>query len=98
MILKRFRPANDNGDSGAAPVVTIPDQRPEQAYARSENLILPLRFARRLSGWSIPPRVVVSRSGSGRGVDEDADSSSGAGGDARSSLPSPSTSAIASED
>ena len=55
MILKRFAPANDNGDSGTAPVVTIPAHRPEQTYARSGNLILPLRFARRLAGWQISP-------------------------------------------
>ena len=70
MILKRSRPANDNGGEGDTPVVTIPENRPEQAYARSENLILPLRFARRLSGWSTPPRIVSRGPVSRGGVDD----------------------------
>lgn len=86
MILKRSRPANDNGGDGDTPVVTIPEHRPEQAYARSENLILPLRFARRLSGWSAPPRVASrAASGSAGGIDEDAHPS--AGGDRQIGLP-----------
>jgi hypothetical protein len=36
------------------PVVRVPKSRPEAAYAYSENLILPLRFARRLPEWARP--------------------------------------------
>jgi len=44
-------PANDNSVE-SAPTVNIPGDRAEHAYACSGNLILPLRFARRLAGWS----------------------------------------------
>jgi len=48
--------ANDNGsaiseDSSAARV-SVSGDRAEHAYACSGNLILPLRFARRLPGWT----------------------------------------------
>ena len=42
--------ANDN--AWEAPVVRRPAGRPEAAYARSANLILPLRFARKMPGWA----------------------------------------------
>ena len=42
--------ANDN--AWPPPVVRRPRGRPDAAYARSENLILPLRFARRLPEWA----------------------------------------------
>jgi hypothetical protein len=42
--------ANDN--AWQPPVVRRPRGRPEAAYALSENLILPLRFARRLPEWA----------------------------------------------
>jgi len=45
---------NDNDDDAAAdqrPVVTVPARGPEHAYARNGNLILPLRFARRMDAW-----------------------------------------------
>jgi hypothetical protein len=42
--------ANDN--PWEPPVVRTPAGRPEAAYARSENLILPLRFARQLPEWA----------------------------------------------
>jgi hypothetical protein len=52
-------PANDNGappeTRNQKPVVSVAGGRPEQAYACSGNLILPLRFARRLAGWQISP-------------------------------------------
>jgi hypothetical protein len=43
-------PSNDN--MWEPPVVRIPAGRPYAAYARTENLILPARFARRLPEWS----------------------------------------------
>jgi hypothetical protein len=55
-------PANDNAVTVRAeessspapetPVVSVPADRAEHAYACSGNLILPLRFAQRLPGWS----------------------------------------------
>ncbi len=44
-------PANDNQFRFGAPVVRAPRRRPRALYARSDNLILPLRFAERLPGW-----------------------------------------------
>jgi hypothetical protein len=47
--------ANGNSGAGAAdqrPVVVIPPRRPDRTYARRGNLILPLRFARRMAGWN----------------------------------------------
>ncbi len=61
MIRLDVPPANDNGAPAAgtraddAPVVSIPGDRVEHTYACSGNLILPLRFARRLPGWQLPP-------------------------------------------
>lgn len=43
-------PSNDN--AWEAPVVRIPPGRPYAAYARTQNLILPARFARRMPEWS----------------------------------------------
>jgi hypothetical protein len=47
----RMPPAS-NDNAWEPPVVRIPAGRPYAAYARSENLILPARFARRLPEWS----------------------------------------------
>jgi hypothetical protein len=49
------RPGNDNNDSGAAPepaVVRRLRRRPHATYASSGNVILPLKFAERMPGWS----------------------------------------------
>jgi len=43
--------ANDNAYFVGAPVVRTPRGRSDATYARSENVILPLRFARRMPGW-----------------------------------------------
>jgi hypothetical protein len=45
------RPANDNASATDKPVVRAPRLRPDATYARSENVILPLRFALRMAGW-----------------------------------------------
>jgi hypothetical protein len=51
MRLRTSEPtANDN--AWEPPVVRRPAGRPEAAYARSANLILPLRFARQMPGWA----------------------------------------------
>lgn len=42
--------ANDNGWT-ERPVVRAPRRRKDETYARWENLILPMRFAVRMSGW-----------------------------------------------
>ena len=43
--------ANDNAYTMGKPVVRVPRGRAAATYARSENVILPLRFARRMTGW-----------------------------------------------
>lgn len=43
--------ANDNAYFAGAPVVRTPRCRSDATYARSENVILPLRFAQRMPGW-----------------------------------------------
>jgi hypothetical protein len=48
---KETSTANDN--AWEPPVVTFPRKKPESAYARSENIYLPLRFARRFPEWSL---------------------------------------------
>ena len=45
-------PDASNDNAWEAPVVRTPAGRPQSAYARSENLILPLRFARSLPEWA----------------------------------------------
>ena len=53
MINYRQSSANDNGiRDEERPIVAIPDDQPEHAYARRGNLILPLRFARRMPEWA----------------------------------------------
>jgi hypothetical protein len=47
--------ANDNGPPFEKPVVRTLRRRPEATYARSGNVILPLRFARRMTGWNVRP-------------------------------------------
>jgi hypothetical protein len=42
--------ANDNG--GERPVVRTPARRPDGTYASAANVLLPLRFARRMAEWS----------------------------------------------
>jgi hypothetical protein len=48
----RSAPPESNDNAWEPPVVCRPAGRPEIAYARSQNLILPLRFARRLPEWA----------------------------------------------
>jgi len=43
--------ANDNAYFVGTPVVRTARRRSDATYARSENVILPLRFARRMPGW-----------------------------------------------
>ncbi len=43
--------ANDNAYAMGRPVVRVPRGRADATYARSENVILPLKFAQRMSGW-----------------------------------------------
>jgi hypothetical protein len=47
--------ANDNAFSFGRPVVRILRRRPNATYARSGNVILPLRFAQRMAGWLDDP-------------------------------------------
>ena len=51
MRLRTEEPAS-NDNAWEPPVVRRPAGRPGAAYARSENLILPLRFARLLPEWA----------------------------------------------
>jgi hypothetical protein len=48
--------ANDNAYTTGRPVVHVPRGRADATYARSENVLLPLRFARRIAGWQAPAR------------------------------------------
>jgi hypothetical protein len=50
--------ANDNAYTTGKPVVRVPRGRADATYARSDNVLLPLRFARRMTGWH--PRVSSS--------------------------------------
>jgi hypothetical protein len=52
-------PANDNAYATGRPLVRVPRGRAEATYARSENVILPLRFAERMAGWQ--PRTGANR-------------------------------------
>ena len=45
--------ANDNAYATGRPVVRVPRGRSDATYARSENVILPLRFAQRMPGWQV---------------------------------------------
>jgi hypothetical protein len=47
--------ANDNAYFVGAPVVRTPRRRSDATYSRSENVILPLRFAQRMPGWQPGP-------------------------------------------
>jgi hypothetical protein len=47
--------ANDNAYAAGKPVVRIPRGRSDAIYARSDNVILPLRFAQRIPGWQPEP-------------------------------------------
>ena len=45
--------ANDNASTtDRPPAVRAPRGRPDLVYAQQENLLLPLRFARRMAGWN----------------------------------------------
>ena len=67
MIRLDVPPANDNGVAATVrraeetPVVSVPGDRAEHAYACSGNLILPLRFARRFPGWPAQEGKTVTR-------------------------------------
>ena len=73
MIRLDVPPANDNAVAPAArasapaprreetPVVSVPGDRAEHAYACAGNLILPLRFARRFPGWALHEEKSVTR-------------------------------------
>ena len=56
MTIGQAPAANDNAYATGKPVVRIPRGRADKTYARSENVILPLRFARRMAGWGAPAR------------------------------------------
>ncbi|HEX3695089.1 MAG TPA: hypothetical protein VH374_06835 [Polyangia bacterium] len=45
--------ANDNaGTTDEPPSVRTPKGRPASVYAQQGNVLLPLRFARRMAGWN----------------------------------------------
>jgi len=48
--------ANDNAYTTGKPIVRAPRGRVDATYARSENVLLPLRFARRMAGWQARDR------------------------------------------
>jgi hypothetical protein len=48
--------ANDNAYTTGRSVVRVPRGRADATYARSENVILPLRFAQRMTGWRAQAR------------------------------------------
>ncbi len=52
---------NDAPVPDERPVVVVPRGRPGSAYARSGNLLLPVRFARRMPEWNrpVPHRTFV---------------------------------------
>lgn len=51
-------PANDNAFHLGAPLVRTSRGRGRVIYARSENVLLPLRFAERMPGWRVRPAGV----------------------------------------
>jgi hypothetical protein len=51
MRLRTSEPVS-NDNAWEPPVIHRPAGRPEAAYARTQNLILPLRFARLLPEWA----------------------------------------------
>ena len=51
MTIRDAPAANDNAYTTGRPVVRVPRGRADRTYARSENVILPLRFAERMTGW-----------------------------------------------
>jgi hypothetical protein len=52
MIEPHTQIANDNAAiDEQRPVVTVPEDRPDHAYARRGNLLLPLRFAHLMPEW-----------------------------------------------
>jgi hypothetical protein len=55
MTINSTPAANDNAYFVGAPVVRTPRRRSDATYARSENVILPLRFAERMPGWQPRP-------------------------------------------
>jgi hypothetical protein len=51
MTISDASAANDNAYTAGKPVVRVARGRADATYARSENVILPLRFAQRMDGW-----------------------------------------------
>jgi hypothetical protein len=51
--------ANDN--AGERPIVRTPARRPDATYAHAANVILPLRFARRMPEWRSAERSKAPR-------------------------------------
>ena len=47
-------PLQDGTAADATPEVVVPAGRPAIAYARTGNLLLPLRFARQMPEWTRP--------------------------------------------
>ena len=62
MTLGDAAAANDNVYAMGKPVVRAPRGRAAATYARSENVILPLRFAQRMAGWSVGAATARRRS------------------------------------
>ncbi|HEX3903974.1 MAG TPA: hypothetical protein VH853_14125 [Polyangia bacterium] len=56
MTIRNAPAANDNAYTLGKPVVRAPRGRSDATYARSDNVILPLRFAQRMAGWQAPAR------------------------------------------
>ena len=51
VTVRRAPPANDNAYVVDKPVVRVTRRRSGAIYARSGNVLLPLRFAERMPGW-----------------------------------------------
>jgi hypothetical protein len=63
MKIRDVPAANDNAYAMGRPVVRVPRARADGTYARSENVILPLRFARRMTGWQAGGRSTWTEAG-----------------------------------
>ena len=62
MTMRDAPAANDNAYFTGKPVVRVPRGRADATYARSENVILPLRFAQRMTGWQLGSGLARRRS------------------------------------
>ena len=51
MTVRSASAANDNAYVVEKPVVRVSRRRSRALYARSGNVLLPLRFAQRMPGW-----------------------------------------------